>query len=219
MQLIDLGDVKFAEGRVLTVPQGGTVLVDSHAGPLFAIAPRGAFEDAVLAADIIGVDAEGQNFANTDWPLRLSFPVFVMNAVRYFGGADSAAAAANVQPGQSVTLRSAESAPELEVRTPAGEVVSLSRDTSDAFSFSGTDALGVYEIEEADQPVRRFAVNLFDSDESRIGSREDVQIGYVEVEGEATWEGARRELWKALLLVALGVLCLEWYIYNRRVYL
>ncbi len=40
MQLIDLGDVKFAEGRVLTVPQGGTVLVDSHAGPLFAIAPR-----------------------------------------------------------------------------------------------------------------------------------------------------------------------------------
>jgi hypothetical protein len=79
--------------------------------------------------------------------------------------------------------------------------------------------LGVYEIDEANQPVRRFAVNLFDSDETQIGARDDVQIGYVEVEGEATWEGARRELWKVLLLVALGVLCLEWYIYNRRVYL
>ncbi len=219
MQLIDLGDVKFAEGRVLTAPQGGTVLVDSHAGPLFAIAPRGAFEDAVLAADIIGSDEQGQRFANTDWPLRLSFPVFVMNALRYFGGASAAGAAANVQPGQSVTLRSATSSPTLEVRSPDGRRTSLSRETSDAFSFSGTDELGVYEIAEPNQPIRRFAVNLFDSGESDIASRDEVQIGYVEVEGEATWEGARRELWKALLLVALGVLCLEWYIYNRRVYL
>jgi hypothetical protein len=218
MQLIDLGDVKFAEGRVLTVPQGGTVLVDSHAGPLFAIAPRGAFEDAVLAADIVGTDDEGQRYANTDWPLRLSFPVFAMNALRYFGDARSATAAANVQPGQTVTLRSAQAAPTLEVRSPDGRSVSLSRETSDSFSFSGTDALGVYEIAEPSQPVRRFAVNLFDSAESNVGSRDDVQIGYVDVKGEATWEGARRELWKALLLVALGVLCLEWYIYNRRVY-
>jgi hypothetical protein len=29
----------------------------------------------------------------------------------------------------------------------------------------------------------------------------------------------RREAWKFLLLAALGVLILEWYIYNRRVYL
>ncbi|MEX2113445.1 MAG: BatA and WFA domain-containing protein [Pirellulales bacterium] len=218
MQLIDLGDVKFAEGRVLTVPQGGTVLVDSHAGPLFAIAPRGAYEDAVLAADIVGTDDQGQRFANTDWPLRLSFPVFAMNALRYFGGASAAGAATNVQPGQSVTLRSAAS-PTLEVRTPDGRRTSLARESSDAFSFSGTDELGVYEIAEPNQPLRRFAVNLFDSGESEIASRDDVQIGYVEVAGEATWEGARRELWKALLFVALAVLCLEWYIYNRRVYL
>jgi len=218
MQLIDLGNVKFAEGHVIEVPTGGTVLIDSHAGPMFAIAPRGPYEDAVLAAEIVGTDADGQRYANTDWPLRLSFPVFVLNAIRYFGDADAAGAGATVQPGQTVNLRSAESAKTLAVRTPGGRRVTLRRETSDAFSFSGTDELGIYQVEEPQQPVRRFAVNLFDPAESDIERSDDVQIGYVEVAGEATWEGARQELWKMLLLGALAVLCVEWYIYNRRVY-
>ena len=46
-----------------------------------------------------------------------------------------------------------------------------------------------------------------------------MRIGYVEVKGKPGWQGARRELWKALLLGALGILALEWYVYNRRVYL
>ena len=218
MQLIDLGDVKFAEARVLKTPPGGTVLVDSHAGPMFAIAPRGAYEDAVLAAEIVGTGDDGERYANTDWPLRLSFPVFVLNTIRYFGTAGMAADTPSVRPGKTVSVRSAESVARIEVRTPGGKVASLSRDTSDTFSFSGTDELGVYQIEEPNQPVRRFAVNLFDSAESNIERRNDVEIGYVEVKGQAVWEPARRELWKVLLLVALGVLCLEWYIYNRRVY-
>ncbi len=219
MQLIDMGDVKFAEGRSLKPPTGATVLIDSHVGPLFALAPRDGFEDAVLSAEIVGADEMGQRFANTDWPLRLSFPVFALNTLVYFGGSGSAAAAANVEPGQTVTLRSGESSNALRMRTPNGSEVALSREGTDTFSFSGTDELGVYEVQEPNQPTRRFAVNLFDPAESSIDPRPDVQIGYTDVKGEATWEGARRELWKVLLLVALFVLCVEWYIYNRRVYL
>jgi hypothetical protein len=39
------------------------------------------------------------------------------------------------------------------------------------------------------------------------------------VTGQASWEGGRTELWRWLLCAVLGVLCLEWYIYNRRIYL
>jgi hypothetical protein len=39
------------------------------------------------------------------------------------------------------------------------------------------------------------------------------------VQGESIREPARREAWKLLLLLGLGVLLFEWYIYNRRVYL
>ena len=69
--------------------------------------------------------------------------------------------------------------------------------------------------------MARLAVNLFDPSESQIAPRADaaIQIGHVDVEGQKTWEGARRELWKILLISALAVLLFEWYIYNRRVYL
>ncbi len=219
MQLIDLGNVKFAEGIALKPPAGGTVLIDSHAGPLLAIAPRDGFEDAVLGAEIVGFDEKGERFANTDWPLRLSFPVFVLNALTYFGGSATAAAASNVQPGHSVTLRSASSVDKISIRTPSGKSVSLKREHAETFNFSGTDELGIYQVDEPKQQPRRFAVNLFDSSESNIDARPEIRIGYTEVKGKADWGGARSELWKLLLLGALGVLCLEWYIFNRRVYL
>jgi hypothetical protein len=219
MQLIDMGNVRFADFRPLKPPVGSTVLVDTNVGVLFAIGPREGFEDAVLGADIVGTDDKGEHYANTDWPLRLSFPVFVLNALSYFTGSAGAVSAASVQPGQSIVLRGAGSANELQVRAPSGKVYSIERDKTESFQFSQTDELGIYEVLERNQPARRFAVNLFDSAESDIDSRSEIQIGYSPIKGKASWEGARHELWKVLLLVALGVLCLEWYIYNRRIYL
>jgi len=219
MHLIDLGDVKFAEGRPLRVPEGGTVLVETDRGPLLAIAPRESFEDAVLGAEIVGLDNHGQRYANTDWPLRLSFPVFVFNSLGYFGEGGASQSATSVQPGQGVILRSTEQTTALEIRTPSGKTVSVARQQAEAIRFTGTDELGVYEVRETGQPLRRFAVNLFDSAETAIEPRAEVRIGYGEVKGQTTWAGARRELWKPLLVLALFVLCVEWYIYNRRVYL
>ena len=220
MQLIDLGNVKFVEGQAIKPPAGANVLIETDAGPLFAIAPRDGFEDAVLGAEIVGTNEQGEREANTDWPLRLSFPVFVLNALSYFGGSATSISAVNIQPGRSVSLRSVGSAETLDVRTPSGKTFSLTREKAETFNFSGTDELGIYQVEEPKQPPQRFAVNLFDSAESNIEPRPEntVRIGYVEVKGQAGWEGARRELWKALLLGALCVLGLEWYIYNRRVY-
>ena len=87
--------------------------------------------------------------------------------------------------------------------------------------FSQTDHVGIYEIREGKNVTQRFAVNLFDSSESDIAPNPEaaLQIGYVEVEGRSGWEFVRRELWKFLLLLALFVLAIEWYIYNRRIYI
>ncbi len=171
----------------------------------------------MLGAEIVGVDETGTRFANTDWPLRVSFPVFVLNTLAYLGDAELGGTT-SVPPGQSVTLRSAAAGESLTVRTPEGKAVTLQRGGDGGFRFSDTEQLGIYVVEEADQPPRYFAVNLFDGAESNIAPRPAVQIGYDEVSGEASWEGARLELWKPLLLAVLCVLCLEWYIYNRRVY-
>ena len=218
MQLIDLGNVRFAEGTILKPPRGSTALITTTAGPLFAVAPRGAFEDAVLGGEIVGTNEQGERFANTDWPLRVSFPVFVLNTLAYFGDAAGAAGIPSVRPGSGVSLRGSGSAGKLVVRTPSGQAVEFERSGGQNVQFSETGQPGIYAVEETGQPTRHFAVNLFDPAESNIEPRQEVRIGYEEVRGQASWEGGRVELWKLLLLVVLGVLCVEWYIYNRRVY-
>jgi hypothetical protein len=115
-------------------------------------------------------------------------------------------------------LRTTGGASALTVRTPGGRSIALTLAPGETQQFSGTDELGIYVVEEPGQPPRRFAVNLFDSSESNIAPRPGVEIGHTEIAGQAGWEGGRVELWKPLLLAVLGILCLEWYIYNRRVH-
>jgi hypothetical protein len=220
MHLVDLGNVKFAEGAPLQAPPGSNVLVDSSAGPLLVIAPREAFEDAALGAEIVGTDEGGNRYANTDWPLRLSFPVFVLNVLEYLAVEHRAAESASVAPGHPVTLRQNAGSDRLTVSTPEGKPIPLERGKLDAFRFSGTDELGVYTV-TGGQDQQRFAVNLFDAAESDIRplAQNAVKIGFIEVPGQSSLEPARVEAWTWLLLAALSVLLLEWYIYNRRVYL
>ena len=48
---------------------------------------------------------------------------------------------------------------------------------------------------------------------------QSLSIGYTDVEAQPSELPVRKELWKLLLMGALVVLVLEWYIYNRKVYI
>ncbi len=64
---------------------------------------------------------------------------------------------------------------------------------------------------------RSFAVNLLDVEESNIEPRTAIHIGAEQVVSDQE-RRQPRELWKWFVLLALGLLLAEWYIYNRRVY-
>ena len=51
---VELGNVDIADSIVLQPPPGATVLIDSTAGPIAAVAPRDAYQDAVLGFEIFG---------------------------------------------------------------------------------------------------------------------------------------------------------------------
>jgi hypothetical protein len=220
MQWIELDDVLIAEGLTLHAPPGATRLIETTKGLLFGLAPREGFEDAVLGIDFYSTDEQGNTVVTTNWPIRQSFPTLVFGVLSYLGGQSQVLAGDSVPPGGSIELRS-ETASELMVRSPSGQRTSLTRGPRNAFGFSDTRALGAYDVFQGEKLVQRFTVNLFDPLESDIRPREEntIRIGYVDVEGETAFEPSRFELWKYLLVVALVVLLLEWYIYNRRVYL
>lgn len=220
MQWLDLGNVTIAEGKPLEIPPGGSVLIDTDAGPMFAIAPREGFEDAVmgfLVALYTLKDAKGGFQGVVGWPIKASFPGFILNLLRYLGTRHDALAGGTVRPGQPVELGTA-AAEGVTVRTPTGKTVRPGQ-AAGRLSFSETTELGPYAVQSGGATVERFAVNLFQPSESDIPPRQTIQLGWVQVEGQSAWASVRREIWKLLLLAGLAVLLLEWYIYNRRVYL
>lgn len=222
-QYLDLGDVLVADGAPLEPPAGGRVLVDSHAGPMLAIAPRGRFEDAVLGFvlvdEIAGSGGRLEKHIGTNWPIRPSFPVFIFNVLSYLGRSQSALGSGSVRPGQPIALEIPSSTVEPVVRTPSRKEVRLTDGKLGKFTFGDTAELGVYQVSGGQQPLQHFAVNLFHPGESDIRPRPQIQVGHVSVAGQAASVLSRRELWRALLLGGLAVLLIEWYIYTRRVYL
>ena len=219
-ELGEMSYVRIAEGRALKPPLGSTVLFDSVIGPLLAIAPRDAFEDAVCGFPLF-VEENGETVPNSTWPLRPSFPVFFFNAVRYLGGSRGVQAIGNVPPGSPMTIRSPAVVTEITVTNPQGERTTMRRTNQAPFVYTSTQDLGVYTIQEgSDKEVsHRFAVNLFDRQESDLRPRENLDLGHETVPGQAGFASARRETWKWILLLGLGVLLFEWYVYNRRVYI
>ena len=219
---LSLGDVLVAEATPLAPPPGGTVLIDSHLGPLFAVAPREAFEDAVLGFvlvdEAVGPDGQRRPFIGSNWPIRPSFPVFTLNILQYLGGGQTLFQGDSVLPGQVVNLESPFADKPIQVRSPSGHAVELTRAKQGRFSFAETDELGVYEVRCGGKTFQRFAVNLFSIAESDLRPRGELNIGHQEVAAHPSGGRiGRRETWKWLLLAGLGVLCLEWYIFHRRV--
>ena len=105
----------------------------------------------------------------------------------------------------------------------------MSQDSSSPLApYHGTT---IVSVRRGNQVIERFAVNLFDRQESNVrlqptqdpesGTIEpaDLRIGNYDVKKLVGEAPSRSEAWKAVLALALVVLVFEWYIYNRRVYL
>lgn len=222
-QWIAMGNVLIAEAAPVQVPSGGTVLVDSHVGPMMAIAPRDGFEDLVMAFPFTDeiTDEKGVKHlrAVTNWQGRSSFPVFMLNLLQYFGGAQTGLDALSAQPGGQVALQGLEPNKDLDILKPGGGRAKVPTDRLGRGKFSDTEELGIYEVQASGKPVDQFSVNLFDPAESDISVRQQIELGHVAVEGrQSNWKSARTEFWKYILLAGFVLLLIEWWIYHRRVY-
>jgi hypothetical protein len=226
---VDFSTVAIINSYLLNPPAGGDVLIDSTDGPIAAVAPRDSYVDVVLGFAIVGENEAGEATFNTNWPKLHSFPTFWLNALEFLAARASDPVGESVRPGESVELRLPTAGDELTIAAPDGRRTSIRRDAHDVFLFHDTNVLGIYEVRQGDMVLERFAVNLFDHRESDIRVKPsqdpesearaaDIRIGHIDVAAVAGSTPARKELWKLLLVVALVLLLVEWYIYNRRVY-
>jgi len=223
-QLVDLTNVFIGQTLIIRKPKGGLDLVEADVGPVYSIAPRQSFEDAVLGFSLFVTGKDGEDEPVTNWPRRKSFPVFIMNAVKYLGGAGGDSGLSSVRPGTTYPIRTVLPVDTVTVKPPAGRAIEARREGQNVINFSQTDEVGVYEVREGSGTKlgQQFAVNLFDTRESDLFPAPTLSLSdhtQVEAVARGTNQAARKELWKWILIVGLAIILFEWYIYNRRVYL
>lgn len=223
----DLSLVRIAKATVVDIPTGAVPLIESDSGPLAFATPRAGYTDVIIGFKLM----DGKNF-NTDWQVRTSYPLFLLNVVQALGNLREASAEAIHRPGDAMTLRADSQTESLDLRGPSGQTERLDRSVQGTFLVNSTERLGLYRASWPPNREQFLAVNLFDTRESNLAPRgiapegtppdqaENylIKIGNTAVKGVAQAQPTLKEWWKPLAIAVLGILLLEWYIYNRRVY-
>jgi hypothetical protein len=151
----------------------------------------------------------------SNWPLRVSFPIFIANAVDWLNPANTRNAQLLVTPGDPFRLALTESVRTAEVKLPDGKTTTLDLDGANTVVFGDTAQRGVYRLRAGTNEIT-FCANLLDSAESNIRPRDELKFGeYTKVEA-TTVQRTNMELWRTLAAIGLAVLLFEWWWYHRR---
>jgi hypothetical protein len=206
LRFVNFDNVQIAESFAVKPASWGFTLVDSPQTPL------------IIAGEInhqrivwIGFDPLESN-----WPLRISYPIFMVNAVDWLNPAGASSSQLLVQPGSAfrwpltqkvaggqLTLPDGKTRP-LDIEAGAREVV-----------IGDTLRQGVYHAKAGTNEVT-FCVNLMDSNESNIAPREEIAVGKYAKVAATTLKRANLELWRWIALAGLAVLLFEWWFYHKR---
>lgn len=219
-QFLEMGSVSIVEASTVDPGESGTVLMTSNIGPVFAVAPRGPFQDAVLGFSIVQATSEGVG-VNTDWGIKRSFPVFVYSMVEYLGGGIIESSSPTVQPGWPIGLVLSKRFKDFRVMAPDGQSTEMVRGDESRYTFTNTEVPGIYQVfaKGIEKPVESFCVNLFSSRESDLAVADSVKMGFDKVAASGTTIQARKETWRWILLFGLALLVVEWIVFNRRVFI
>ncbi|MCB9521518.1 MAG: VWA domain-containing protein [Myxococcales bacterium] len=202
-----LRDVNVARARRLELQSGDHVVASAIGGAPMIVTREAAGERLMgVAFDV----------ADTDFPLRVAYPVLLLNALDWFTRDDASLVEA-YRTGETwfVPIGTRE-VTEVEVTTPSGRTFTTAAQDGRAV-FYGAD-VGFYSLRVGQRTVE-IAGNLASTDESRITPRQTLAIPGVTDGGEL--EDASVDFafdpWLMLTALAFGLVLFEWITWNRRV--
>lgn len=199
-------DVHIAEAMAVRPPSWGLSLVDAPQTPLIVAGELGRQRIVWIGFDTL----------ESTWPLRVSFPIFLANAVEWLNPQAAGPAQLMVRAGEPFRMARVEGAATAEVTLPGGAVKPLLLETNASeIVFGETAKRGIYKL-RAGTNETTFCVNLMDSAETDTTPREELKFGkYAAVEATKV-RRADVEIWRWIAAAALAVLLFEWWYYHRR---
>jgi hypothetical protein len=208
VRYLSLGDINIARGRALEGREGDVHVGKSFKGTLLLAGRRQGYQFAALGFDI----------RESDLPLRIAWPLFVLNTINAFLEEDSGYIS-SFHTGEVWSVPASSTAKTALMELPDGRRQVVPIKDGRAF-FLGQEA-GFYKLvtgEGDDAETATLAANLSDPLESAITPSAELHVGQKtagEVAGFAV--GVRREIWIYLLAAVVLVAALEWLTFHRRV--
>lgn len=206
LRFVNFDNVQVAEALSVQSPPWALSLVDSPSAPL------------LLAGELkkqrilwIGFDT-----LQSTWPLRVSFPMFVANAVEWLNPASDKAAQLTIRSGEPFRLEVPEGVVSAEITLPDGSKRTRALDTARReLLFGETQKQGVYRV-AAGTNQYVFCANLLDNLETDTTPRTTIQFGTFAKVTSSTTRQANLEIWRWFALTAFLILLFEWWYYHRR---
>jgi hypothetical protein len=206
LRYVGFDNVRVVESLTARTPTWAVSLVESPQAPLILAGDLGRQRIIWIGFDIL----------DSEWPWRVSFPIFIANAVEWLDPASARNGQLVVKAGDPFRLALLEPASSAQVTLPDGATKSLKLDpTANELVFGDTSRQGVYRLRLGTNDTV-FCVNLLDAAESNIKPRDELQLGKYTKVSATTKQRANMELWRTIASVGLLVLLAEWWYYHRR---
>ncbi|MDX1953375.1 MAG: BatA and WFA domain-containing protein [Verrucomicrobiota bacterium] len=206
LRFVSFDTVQISEALAVQTPVWGIPLLESPNTPLMLSGEVDKRRVVWIGFDVL----------QSTWPLRISFPIFIANAVDYLNPANSHTQQLLVQSGQPFRFALKQPLQNVDVTLPDGTKIQRPVDAArQEFVFGDTAKQGVYQVQAGTNQVA-FCVNLLNSAESDITPRPELQLGKYARANATTYRQASLEIWRWIALTALLVCLFEWWFYHRR---
>ncbi|MGE0710634.1 MAG: VWA domain-containing protein [Planctomycetota bacterium] len=222
-RFVNFSTLELPTARRFKPREADKVLVRSTYGPLVIEARAGERHAIAIAFNLLELPVEGA------WTFDPSYPIFLSNVIRYLAGSgEGRRKDVLVQTGSVAELPYPKQATLALVDGPGGGKPTTLKIVpgDELLRVPGLDRQGLYAVsfvaEEGGDPVRttQFAANLADAEESSIlpARKLVLEAGKREEVASDKAVETNKDMWKYVAAAALLFVMLEWWIYNRRVF-
>jgi hypothetical protein len=204
-RFVQFDNVGIVQCTQVRLPAWGVPLVESTRSPLIIAGQNGPHRIVWIGFSVL----------ESNWPLRLSFPIFISNALRWLDPGSDADRVLQVRTGQAAHLPLTKTLESFTVETPDGRKIrqELSPKAT-GITFTQTERAGVYRVKAGDQS-QQFCANLLNRGETRNKPQPTLEFSkYRTVQG-GKLQTSNLEIWRWLVLAAFGLLLFEWWYFHR----
>jgi len=201
---VDLGGVRIAEAREVSIKPWGRSLAEAQGGSLIAAGEHNGARAIFVGWDLL----------RSDFPLRVGFPIFLSNCVDWLTQPTTAREEIAVSPGDVVSIPLPADLSKVRLTYPDGKIMEIPADNS-PLMIEDTESAGIYKV-EGKKLNYRFAVNMLNREESNTKPVNQISLAGMQVSGSRSATQTNKELWRWLVILGLVLITLEWIVYHRR---